>query len=156
MQRFQLPRTSTGSSSAELTSLAFTGQRLLVKIVEVSGDVDMSTYQQLAQTLEPSAAAGDVVLDCSQVAFFDSMGLRVTVTIMQKAAQAATTFTLVPSRATRRVLELAGVTQIFSIQDAPPHASPMRALAPSPVPRPIRQSAILPNRWLAGASGALP
>ena len=93
-----------------------------VKIVEVSGDVDMSTYQQLAQTLEPLVAAGDVVLDCSQVAFFDSMGLRVAVTIMQQAAQAATTFTLVPSRAVRRVLELAGVTQIFNIQDAPPQA----------------------------------
>ena len=84
--------------------------------------MDMSTYQQLAQTLEPSVAAGDVVSACSQVAFFDSMGLRVAVTIMQQAAQAATTFTLVPSRAVRRVLELAGVAQIFDIQDAPPQA----------------------------------
>ncbi|MEY9930501.1 anti-anti-sigma factor [Catenulispora sp. GP43] len=53
----------------------------------MSGDVDMSTRQQLAQTLEPLVAAGDVVLDCSQVAFFDSMGLRVAVTMMQQAAQ---------------------------------------------------------------------
>lgn len=58
------------------------------------------------------------MLDCSGVTFFDSMGLRVAAQAMQQAQQAETTFALVP-RSVRRVLELAGVAELFTLHDGP-------------------------------------
>lgn len=75
-----------------------------VSVVEVAGDVDMSVAGQLSEVLEPLVAAGDVVLDCTAVTFFDSMGLRVAVNALNQAAQASTAFSLVPSHAVTRVL----------------------------------------------------
>lgn len=95
-----------------------------VCVVEVSGDVDMAVHQQLEQVLEPLVAAGDVVLDCSRVTFFDSMALRVAVKIMHRAGEAGTTFALVPSQAVSRVLKLAGLTEIFTIREAAPAPGP--------------------------------
>ncbi|ACU75478.1 anti-sigma-factor antagonist [Catenulispora acidiphila DSM 44928] len=91
-----------------------------VSVVEVSGDVDMSVAGQLSDVLEPLVADRDVVLDCTGVTFFDSMGLRVAVNALNQAAQAGTAFSLVPSQTVARVLELAGVTSIFVIHDSAP------------------------------------
>jgi anti-sigma B factor antagonist len=89
-----------------------------VTIVEISGDVDMSVAGQLTEALEPLVAAGpNVVLDCSNVAFFDSMGLRLAVQAKRQAEQVGTTFTLLPSAAVTRVLELAGVSDLFTAGD---------------------------------------
>lgn len=91
-------------------------------VVEVSGDVDMAVSGQLSEVLEPLVAAGDVVLDCSAVTFFDSMGLRTVVVAIQQAKQAGTVFDLVPSAAVARVLEPAGMAGIFTVHDIPPQA----------------------------------
>jgi anti-sigma B factor antagonist len=92
-----------------------------VTIVEISGDVDMSVAGQLTEALEPLVAAGpSVVLDCSNVAFFDSMGLQVAVQAKRHAEHAGTTFTLLPSAAVTRVLELAGVSDLFTPGDNAP------------------------------------
>ncbi|ACU71712.1 anti-sigma-factor antagonist [Catenulispora acidiphila DSM 44928] len=91
-----------------------------VSVVEVSGDVDMSVAGQLSGVLEPLVAAGDVVVDCTAVTFFDSMGLRVAVDAMNRAGQAGTAFSLVPSQMVARVLELAGVSGLFVIHDSVP------------------------------------
>ena len=85
-----------------------------VSVIEVSGDVDMSVAGRLTEVLEPLVAVKNVVLDCSNVTFFDSMGLRVAVNALNQATKAGTTFTLVPSQPVARVLELAGVVEIFT------------------------------------------
>lgn len=91
-----------------------------IVIVEVSGDVDMSVAGQLSEVLDPLITAeARVVLDCSGVIFFDSMGLRVTVQAMQLAKDVGATFALIPSQPVTRVLELAGVSGIFTIYDSP-------------------------------------
>lgn len=83
----------------------------------------MSVHEQLTEALEPLVAAGDVVLDCSRVSFMDSMGLRVALSMVRQAEEVGTIFALVPSKAVSRVLELAGVTEIFNIRDAVPSAA---------------------------------
>lgn len=60
-----------------------------------------------------------MVLDCSGVTFFDSMGLRTAVQCMQQAKEVGATFALIPSEPVTRVLELAGVSGIFTIYDSP-------------------------------------
>ena len=80
----------------------------------------MSVAGQLTTVLDPLITAeARVVLDCSSVTFFDSMGLRTTVQAMQQAKDVGATFALIPSRPVTRVLELAGVSGIFTIYDSP-------------------------------------
>lgn len=91
-----------------------------VSVVEVSGDVDMAVAGELTEVLQPLVTHKDVVLDCSAVTFFDSMGLRVAISARTQAERAGTTFVLVPSPVVSRVLELAGVAGIFATYDSPP------------------------------------
>jgi stage II sporulation protein AA (anti-sigma F factor antagonist) len=90
----------------------------VLNVVEVSGDVDMAVADQLTEALDPLVTASEVVLDLSAVAFFDSMGLRVVVQAKQQAEQAGNAFTLIPSKAVSRVLELAGLSKLFTIHDS--------------------------------------
>jgi stage II sporulation protein AA (anti-sigma F factor antagonist) len=91
-----------------------------VTTVEVSGDVDMAVASRLSEVLDPLITAdATVVLDCSGVTFFDSMGLRTAVQGMQQAKDVGATFALIPSTPVTRVLELAGVSGIFTIYDSP-------------------------------------
>lgn len=89
-------------------------------LVTVAGDVDLAAHTQFQAELDQSwdAAATDLVLDCSQVTFLDSMGLRVLVHAMQRAAAANHTLSLAaPSQPVLRVLELAGVEDLFPVTE---------------------------------------
>lgn len=81
----------------------------------ITGDVDLAAYPVLqAEADSWTGTDTDVVLDCSQVTFMDSMGLRVLVQIHQTVTDASHTLTLTdPSTPVLRVLELAGVQQLF-------------------------------------------
>lgn len=87
--------------------------------VTVTGDVDLAAYPALEAEAGVWGGAGtDVVLDCSEVTFMDSMGLRVLVQIWQAVTEAGHTLTLAdPSIPVMRVLELAGVGQLFGLAD---------------------------------------
>lgn len=84
-------------------------------VATVTGDVDLAAYPRLQAEAEAWVRTGtDVVLDCSQVTFMDSMGLCVLVQIYQAVTEADHTLTLAdPSTPVMRVLELAGVQQLF-------------------------------------------
>jgi anti-anti-sigma factor len=89
-----------------------------ITIVEVGGDVDMSVAGRLSDVLDPLITAdATVVLDCSGVTFFDSMGLRTAVQSTQQAKDVGAAFALIPSEPVARVLELAGVSGIFTLYD---------------------------------------
>lgn len=83
----------------------------------VAGDVDLAIYPRFAAEAEVWAGKDtDVVLDCSEVTFMDSMGLRVLVQLRQDLTEAGHTFTLTnPSKPVARVLELAGVRELFGL-----------------------------------------
>lgn len=97
------------------------GQRL---DVTVAGDIDLAIYPRFRAEAESWAGQGvAVVLDCSGVTFMDSMGLRVLVQLRQDLADAGQTLTLVnPSERVSRVLELAGVREVF-VQAAGPQSA---------------------------------
>jgi anti-anti-sigma factor len=83
--------------------------------VTVTGDVDLTVYTRFEAEAATWAANGsDVRLNCSGVTFMDSMGLRVLVGLWQNLTDADRTVTLIdPSERVSRVLDLAGVTQLF-------------------------------------------
>ncbi|GAA2052574.1 hypothetical protein GCM10009839_70090 [Catenulispora yoronensis] len=84
-------------------------------VVTVSGDVDLAAADALWNVLDRYVAPGaTVVVDCSQVAFLDSMGLRTLIRAQQKADGSGARLTLAaPSEAVLRVLHLAGVKELF-------------------------------------------
>ncbi|GAA1973597.1 STAS domain-containing protein [Catenulispora subtropica] len=84
-------------------------------VVTVVGDVDLAAADTLWSVLDeyvrPDTA---VVVDCSKVAFLDSMGLRTLIRAQQKADASGARLTLAsPSEAVLRVLQLAGVADLF-------------------------------------------
>jgi stage II sporulation protein AA (anti-sigma F factor antagonist) len=90
------------------------GRRL---IVTVAGDLDLAVYPRLQAEADIWSGKGlDVVLDCSDVTFMDSMGLRVLVQLRRNLMDAGRTLVLAnPSARVRRVLELAGVQGLFAL-----------------------------------------
>jgi anti-anti-sigma factor len=83
--------------------------------VTVAGDVDLAAADTLWSVLDEYVHAGaQVVVDCSRVAFLDSMGLRTLIRAQHKATAAGARLTLAaPSEAVLRVLQLAGVADLF-------------------------------------------
>ena len=84
-------------------------------VVAVAGDVDLAAADTLWSVLDEYVRPGaSVVVDCSRVAFLDSMGLRTLIRAQQKADAAGARLTLAaPSEAVLRVLTLAGVGDLF-------------------------------------------
>jgi anti-anti-sigma factor len=83
--------------------------------VTVAGDVDLAAADTLWSVLDEHVHEGShVVVDCSGVAFLDSMGLRTLIRAQHKAAASGARLTLAaPSEAVLRVLHLAGVADLF-------------------------------------------
>jgi stage II sporulation protein AA (anti-sigma F factor antagonist) len=96
-------------------------------VYKVGGDVDLAAHARFQADVDAAwpSTPTDVVFDCSQVTFLDSMGLRVLVQAMQRAAHHNCGFALAaPSEPVRRVLELAGVTTLFSVVGPIPDEKP--------------------------------
>jgi len=95
-------------------------------LLTVVGDVDLAAHGRFQADVEEAwDGSSDLIIDCSQVTFLDSMGLRVLVHAMQRASTNSRVITLAaPSQPVLRVLELAGVKELFTVtgpvQDAEP------------------------------------
>jgi stage II sporulation protein AA (anti-sigma F factor antagonist) len=87
-------------------------------VLAVAGDVDLAAHGRFQTDLDQSwDGSTDLVIDCSQVAFLDSMGLRVLVHARQRAVDNGRDFVIAdPSQPVLRVLELAGVGELFSVK----------------------------------------
>lgn len=87
-----------------------------VRVLHVRGEIDIAVADEFWRVLEPLLTAGTLVaMECSGVSFFDSMGLRVVVKAQNRAEETGAAFVLAgPSGAVARVLELSGVTGMFT------------------------------------------
>ena len=86
--------------------------------VRLLGELDMSTAPQLRDQLVRLASdgAGVVTLDLSDLAFIDSTGLSVLITALKHLRQQGGDLALrSPTPGTRKVLEITGLTEVFSI-----------------------------------------
>lgn len=86
--------------------------------VRLAGELDMSTAPQLREELLRLASEGaaQVTLDMTDLAFVDSTGLSVLITGLKRFRQDGGDMALrSPSPGTLRVLEITGLTEVFSI-----------------------------------------
>lgn len=84
-------------------------------IVNVSGDVDLASADQLNSTLDEvlSGSPAHVIIDMTPVAFMDSTGLGVLVRALKRARENGTRLDLVISN--ERVLKVLAITQLDTV-----------------------------------------
>ncbi|MCU1429485.1 MAG: putative anti-sigma factor antagonist [Actinomycetia bacterium] len=88
-------------------------------IVRIEGEVEFATAPRLRATLLDLAHQGalPVILDLSEVSFLDSAGISLLIQAKKRLANGGSDLVLrAPQRNVRRVLEISGVTELFSIQ----------------------------------------
>jgi len=86
-------------------------------VLTVTGEIDLASAQELRESLHRALVpGGSLVADLSGVTFIDSMGLRMLIEAVNKAAEVDARFLLaaVPDPV-GRVFELAGISEIFTI-----------------------------------------
>ena len=89
--------------------------------VSVRGEVDVYTAPQLRECLYGVVVDGNrrVVLDLSAMSFIDSTGLGVIVGTLKRLREGGGDLVLrSPSRSTRKVLEITGLTRIMEIVES--------------------------------------
>ena len=92
-----------------------------VAIVDVSGDIDVLTSAALRDRLLTVARQGHdgLVVSLGNVDFIDSTGIGVLIGVWRRMQAGRGTLALAtPSRRTRRIFDIAGVSEIFSIYDS--------------------------------------
>ena len=91
-----------------------------VPVLRISGEVDLGTAAALRTATERLLArhAELIIVDLSEVTFLDSAGLKVLDDLQQQAAAAHRRVALVcPHERLRRLLEITGLDDRFSIHD---------------------------------------
>lgn len=86
------------------------------QVVDVSGEVDMSTCAQLAAALDRGREPGvPLVVDLADVGFFDASGLRALLAANDGSRKRGAPLRVVPSRAVDLVIEVAGVRHLLAV-----------------------------------------
>jgi anti-sigma B factor antagonist len=87
-------------------------------VIRLSGDLDAHTAPQLDEVVVALIGAGAerVVLHMGEVAFVDSSGLRSLIRARTEGDVERVVVIQEPSAATRRLLEITGMTDHFSIE----------------------------------------
>jgi anti-sigma B factor antagonist len=86
--------------------------------VGLAGELDMATAPLLSEELQRLAAEGAarVTVDLAELAFIDSTGLSVLISGLKRLRQQGGDMALrSPTPATRKVLEITGLTELFAI-----------------------------------------
>lgn len=105
--------------SADVLSIEVEQEDAAVRVI-LRGELDLSNANMLSEALEEHRPAGGrISIDLSELTFMDSSGLRIL--LMADAAARAEGHTLriaAPSRAVRRVFEVAGVLGELDVEDS--------------------------------------
>ena len=91
-------------------------------MVRVIGELDLSTAPRLREVLAELAGDGtiDLTLDLADMAFIDSTGVSVFVSGLKRLREPGGDLALQSPRAsTMKVLEISGLTGVFTIHSAP-------------------------------------
>ncbi len=88
-------------------------------LVTASGRIDSNTFPQFENALKSALQAkNNLVLDTSGVSFMSSAGLRAMVSTLKASKGAGGKLVLAcPSKRVAEVLQLAGLTSLFTIYD---------------------------------------
>jgi anti-anti-sigma factor len=88
----------------------------------ISGEIDASTVPHLVDAFERLPEHdGAVVLDLQDVSFIDSSGLRVLISLVERAGEGGRAVEITnPSNSVVRLLEITGLSTMFGIDPRPP------------------------------------
>ena len=105
-------------------------------VFTLPSDLDLSTSSETLQQLAPLLTPGAlVVLDCANLLFADSSGLRVLILAQRIASERSASLRLARVPAIlRHVLDLGGVTHLFTIDTPAPE--PPQTAGPEPAATP--------------------
>lgn len=107
---------ATGVNPGELQVVVSGAERAYE--VHLLGELDMATATELRERLLGLADDGatQVTVDLSELSFIDSTGLSVLITGLKRFRQQGGDLALrSPTPATRRVLEITGLTEVFAV-----------------------------------------
>ncbi len=119
-----LSSNGSGSDSSRSSSVNPGDLRVVVSSIDsrhevhLQGELDLGTAPQLRDELARLAADGArfVTVDMKDLAFIDSTGLSVLITGLKRLRQQGGDMALrSPTPSTRKVLEITGLTEVFSI-----------------------------------------
>lgn len=88
-------------------------------IVRIRGEVDLYTAPKLRERLDEAVQGSkpEIVVDLGNLDFIDSTGLGVLVGALKQARAAGGDVSLRnPSRSTHKILEIAGLTELFTVE----------------------------------------
>jgi anti-sigma B factor antagonist len=102
-------------------------------VVSVAGEIDIATVSQLRPALESAVSGGaQVTADLSGVTFMDSTGLGVLIQALKHSQATGGDFRLVVTQPNvKKVLEITGLTELFSIHDS--LADALAPVSPGPL-----------------------
>jgi anti-anti-sigma factor len=92
-----------------------------VAFLRMVGDVDLASADQLRDAAEFALTnhVGTLRIDLSEVTFLDSAGLGALITIRNQAREIGIELVLdQPSERARRVMDITGLTKVFTIHSA--------------------------------------
>jgi anti-sigma B factor antagonist len=87
-------------------------------VVRASGEIDVSTSDQLEAAIVEAVAGGptDLVLDLREVSFIDSTGIRCLLRAAELCEQRSIAFRVRPSTAVQRLADLTGITDRVTLE----------------------------------------
>lgn len=89
-------------------------------LVQLIGRLDTPASQEVSKALEPVAAdaAGTIILDCKELAYISSSGLRIFLTLRKAAAaQGGSVIVKSINQDIRNVFMMTGFLNLFKIED---------------------------------------
>lgn len=93
------------------------------RVVEVSGEIDLSTCAQLSAGLDLGrVSATPLVAELRQVRFCDAAGLRTLLIAERRCAACGSALRIVPSEVVARLIELAGLRPSLTVYRDRRHA----------------------------------
>lgn len=101
-------------------------------VVVVRGEIDLATADRLNVALSQAIAAGPrVTLDLREITFMDSTGINALVAALHHLGQIPETTVLRdPTESVRRILAIAGIDHLLTLQTTrPPDASHLGVIA---------------------------
>ncbi|WP_166509495.1 STAS domain-containing protein [Blastococcus sp. TF02-8] len=85
-------------------------------VLHLAGEIDIATVMAYEDHRDPSADGGVVAVDCSQVTFFSSTGLRLVLGMTQRMRDGGERpLVRGAPRTVLRVFELTGLSTIFDV-----------------------------------------
>jgi anti-anti-sigma factor len=90
-----------------------------VAVLDVHGEIDLATVQDLRIALDDAPEATDVVVDLGHVTFLDSTGITALIVAHRAAVAAGARFALAAATGpVKRVLDVSGVAAVVPTYDS--------------------------------------